>query len=163
MTFLFICSIGQGQTKVGTINEDYVLSQMPEMTEVQKGLENYEKELQNQLETDITEYETLVKQYQDSLSTYSEEIKQQKETAIIELENTIKGFRQKATVMMQLKRNELTTPLYEKINNAMLQVVESQGYTHILHAGGTSLAYSSDTYDITSQVLEELGIEVKTE
>jgi outer membrane protein len=149
------------QTKVGTIDAEYIASQLPEMQEVSEGIKVYNQELQKDLEKNVADYERLVKDYQANSSEFSEEDKKTKESEIISLENDIKGFRQKAGVMMQMKRNELTQPLYEKINQAMLQVIQEEGYTQILHAGGNNLAYSSEEYDITMKVIKKLGITVK--
>lgn len=148
------------QSKIGTIDADYIVAQMPEMTEVNKGLEVYGEELQKDLESSITSYEAAVKAYQENLDSLSEEEKQTKEGEIIALENEIKGFRQKASVMIQMKRNELTQPLYEKINTAMLAIVEAEGFTQILHSGSNALAYSAEGSDITLKVLSKLGITV---
>lgn len=163
LIFAFFSISTFAQTKVGTIDADYILSQLPEMTQVNQGLKDYNTELQEDLQANITQYETLVKDYQENNSSYSEEEKKQKENEIIALENDIKGFRQKAAVMMQMKRNELTTPLYEKINTAMLEVVQEENYTQIFHAGGTSLAFSSEEFDITEKVIKKLGITPKAE
>ncbi|MDX1602652.1 MAG: OmpH family outer membrane protein [Salinimicrobium sediminis] len=149
------------QSKIGTIDAEYILNQMPEMTGVNEGIQTYNQELQKELETNVAKYETLVKDYQANNTTFSEEDKKAKESEIIGLENDIKGFRQKAGVMMQMKRNELTQPLYEKINAAMLEVVNEENFTQIFHAGGTSLAFSAEEFDITMKVLKKLGIEVK--
>ena len=146
------------QTKIGTIDAEYIVSLLPEMTQVETNLKTYNQELQTDLDSTITRYETLVTDYQENNATLSEEERRKKETEIIALENEIKGFRQKASVMMQMKRNELTKPLYEKVNNAMLQVVQEEGYTQILHAGGASLAFSATRYDITDEVLTKLGV-----
>ncbi len=43
----------------------------------------------------------------------------------------------------------------------MLEVIEEENYTQIFHAGGNTLAFSAEEYDITVKVLEKLGIEVK--
>lgn len=154
-----LLSIGAfAQTKVGTIDADYILNQLPEMAQVNEGLKAYNTELQKDLDTTITKYEALVKDYQANNSTFTAEEKKTKEGEIIGLENDIKSFRQKAGVMMQMKRNELTQPLYEKINTAMLQVIQEENYTQILHAGGNALAFSSEEYDITKKVLAKLGI-----
>lgn len=149
------------QSKIGTIDAEYILNQMPEMTGVNEGIQTYNQELQKELETNVAKYETLVKDYQANNTTFSEEDKKAKESEIIGLENDIKGFRQKAGVMMQMKRNELTQPLYEKINAAMLEVVNDENFTQIFHAGGTSLAFSAEEFDITMKVLKKLGIAVK--
>lgn len=149
------------QSKIGTIDAEYILNQMPEMTGVNEGIQTYNQELQKELETNVAKYETLVKDYQANNTTFSEEDKKAKESEIIGLENDIKGFRQKAGVMMQMKRNELTQPIYEKINAAMLEVVNEENFTQIFHAGGTSLAFSAEEFDITMKVLKKLGIAVK--
>jgi outer membrane protein len=161
LSFTFLSLSGFAQSKIGTIDADYILNQMPEMTQVNEGLKTYNADLQKDLESNVAKYETLVKDYQANSATFSEEDKKAKETEIISLENDIKGFRQKAGVMMQIKRNELTQPLYEKINAAMLQVIQAENYTQIFHAGGNNLAYSAEEFDITTKVINILGIEVK--
>ncbi|MDT0644694.1 OmpH family outer membrane protein [Zunongwangia sp. F363] len=157
-TLLFVSVMASAQTKTGTIDADYILSQMPEITNVNKGLEEYNTELQADLQKNIDSYEGLVGDYQENNTSFTDEQKKQKETEIIGLENEIKGFRQKASVMLQMKRNELTKPLYEKIDAAMRKVIAAEGYTHILNAGGNSLAFASEEYDITLKVMKEMGI-----
>lgn len=150
-----------GQSKIGTIDAEYILAQLPEIAQVNEGMKSYNEELQKELETTITKYETQVKEYQENSTTLTEEDRQKKESEIISLENDIKNFRQKASVMMQMKRNELTQPLYEKINVAMQEVIKEGNYTHIFHAGGNALAFAEAESDITEKVLKKLGIEQK--
>ena len=161
LSLAFISFSSFAQTKVGTIDADYILAQLPEMAQVTEGMKTYNEDLQKDLEKNVADYETLVKDYQANNANFSEEEKKNKETEIISLENDIKSFRQKASVMMQMKRNELTQPLYEKINEAMLQVIQEENYTQILHSGGNTLAYSSEEYDITMKVINKLGITIK--
>ncbi|HET8754269.1 MAG TPA: OmpH family outer membrane protein [Salinimicrobium sp.] len=151
------------QSKLGTIDAEYILTQMPEMKTVNDSLQVYGENMQAELEASISEYESLVKEYQEKSSTYTEDMKKAKEDSIISIENDIKGFRQKASVMMQMKRNELTQPLYDKINTAMLAVIKEDGYTQIFHAGGNALAYSSAENDITAKVMQKLGLEIPAE
>ncbi|MDT0687123.1 OmpH family outer membrane protein [Autumnicola psychrophila] len=158
ITLLFVSVISNAQTKTGTIDPEFILSKMPEITEVNTGLEGYNTELQANLQESISSYETLIADYQENNSALTEEERKEKETEIIGLENEIKGFRQKASVMLQMKRNELTEPLYQKIDAAMQKVIQAEGYTHIINAGGNSLAFAAEQYDITMLVMEELGI-----
>ncbi|MUP46427.1 OmpH family outer membrane protein [Gramella sp. BOM4] len=159
--FFIIALTANAQSKIGTIDADYILSQMPEITSVNKGMEDYNKELQADLQSTIKNYEGRVKDYQDTNEALSEEVKKAKEDTIIQLENEIKGFRQKASVMMQMKRNELTRPLYEKIDTAMKQVIAEGGYTQIFHSNSSALAFSRVEDDITLAVLAKMGIEPK--
>lgn len=155
---LLFTILASAQSKIGTIDADYVLTRMPEIAEVNKGLESYNTQLQSEMETNIKEYEELIKDYQENNMNFSEEEKKDKEAAIINLENDIKGFRQKASVLLQMKRNELSKPLYDKIDGAMLEVIKEEGYTHIFHAGGNGLAYATPNEDITETVMEKLNI-----
>ena len=151
----------QAQSKIGTIDADYILAQLPEFESVNKGLEAYNLELQQDLDSTLTKYETLGKVYQDSSSTWSEEERKTKASDLMSLEKDITSFRQKASVLLQVKRNELTKPLYEKINKAMIAVIQKEGFTQVLHIGSTALAYSAEGSDITVKVLKELGIKVE--
>lgn len=151
------------QSKIGTIDAEFIVSQMPEMTEINEGLKTYNIGLQTDLDNSIKKYEGLVKSYQEESASYTEEDKKAKESEIISLENEIKGFRQKATVMIQMKRNELTDPLYQKINAAMLEIISEEGFTQIFHAGGNAIAFSAEGYDITEKVMQKLGMEFPQE
>lgn len=148
----------QAQTKVGTIDADYILGQMPDIGTVEEGLKTYNTELQGELQKTIKNYEGKVADYQATSETITEEEKAAKENEIIGLENEIKNFRQKASVLMQMRRNELTQPLYEKIDAAMMEVIAEQKYTQIINIGANALAFSDPQYDITDAVLGKLGI-----
>ena len=148
----------QAQTKVGTIDADFILGQMPEISQVEEGLKTYNTELQAELQTSIKKYEELIAAYQANNTTYTEEEKTLKEGEIIELENEIKNFRQKASVLVQMRRNELTQPFYVKIDEAMKTVISEQGYTQIFNTSSNGLAYADPKFDITDAVLKKLGI-----
>ncbi|MGY5851327.1 OmpH family outer membrane protein [Salegentibacter sp. F14] len=159
IAFVLVAYTGHAQTKTGTIDADYILTQMPAMEEVNLGLQDYNKEMQDDLQETIQEYEGLIEVYQKDRESLTEEERAEKENEIIGLENDIKGFRQRASVMMQMRRNELTKPLYEEINQAMQQVIQEEGYTQIFHANGNSMAFADERFDITEKVLEKLGID----
>ncbi|MFO8146438.1 MAG: OmpH family outer membrane protein [Bacteroidota bacterium] len=149
------------QTKVGTIDADFILQQMPEMVQVQEDMKTYNTELQENLQSTIKSYEELIAAYQAAVDTFTEEEKQSKEDEIIALENEIKNFRQKASVLMQIRNNELTQPLYMKIDEAMKAIIAEQGYTQILNTSANGLAYADEKYDITDAVMQKLGITIK--
>ncbi|CAM4041729.1 OmpH family outer membrane protein [Gillisia limnaea] len=151
----------QAQTKVGTIDADFILQQMPEMVKVEEGMKTYNTELQENLQSTVKQYEELIAAYQTNADTFNEEEKQSKEDEIITLENEIKNFRQKASVLMQMRNNELTQPLYLKIDEAMKAIITEQAYTQILNTSANGLAYADEKYDITDAVIKKLGITVK--
>ncbi len=158
LVFILFSLVATAQSKTGSIDADYILSKMPEMGQVEEGIKAYNTELQGDLDSTVANYETLIADYQENNASFEEDQRKEKENEIIALENEIKGFRQKATMMMQMKRNELTKPLYEKIDGAMLKVIGAEGFTHIFHAGSGNLAFFAEQFDITEQVMEQMGL-----
>ncbi|MEO2072499.1 MAG: OmpH family outer membrane protein [Zunongwangia sp.] len=161
ITFLFFAIVGNAQSKIGTIDAEYIITKMPEISNVNDGVKAYNESLQTDVEQAIKAYEGLIKNYQDSTAIFTEDIKKQRENQILGLENEIKQFRQRSQVMIQMKRNELTQPLYQKIDAAMQEVIKEEGYTQIFHTGGGALAYSKPGSDITEKVMEKLGISIE--
>lgn len=163
LAFVLMCIsvAATAQTKVGTIDAEFILSQMPEAADINKGLEEYNEELKSNLQATIKEHDSLVKNYQAQVADFTEEQKKQEENQIISLENDIQNFRQKASVMIQMKRNQLSQPLYQKIDKAMMEVIQEEGYTQIFHAGGNDLAFADERYDITEKVIKKLGLTIK--
>ncbi len=151
------------QTKVGTIDAEFILAQMPETKTVEEDIKAYNLKLQEELQNTIKKYEELVAAYQTDNATLTEEDKAAKESEIISVENDIKNFRQKATVLMQVRRNELTQPLYMKIDAAMKTIIEKEKYTQIFNTSINGMAYADEKFDITDAVLAKLGIELPKE
>lgn len=151
-------TLSQAQSKIGTIDAEYILGQLPEISTVEEGLKTYDTELKEDMQNTIKNYEALVAHYREKSADFTEEEKATKENEIISLENEIKNFRQKASVLIQMRRNELTQPLYEKIDVAMKEVISEQKYTQVINASANALAFSDPAYDITDAVLTKLGI-----
>ena len=126
ITFLFFAIVGNAQSKIGTIDAEYIITKMPEISNVNDGVKAYNESLQTDVEQAIKAYEGLIKNYQDSTAIFTEDIKKQRENQILGLENEIKQFRQRSQVMIQMKRNELTQPLYQKIDAAMQEVIKEE-------------------------------------
>lgn len=153
----------QAQSKIGTIDAEFILGQMPEIPTLEESLKTYNLKLQDDLQATIKSYEDLIADYKANNTTFTEEVKGQKESELMSLENDIKNFRQKASVLIQVRRNELTQPLYEKIDTAMRAIVAEQKYTQIFNTSVNGLAYSDEKFDITEAVMKKLGIEMPKE
>lgn len=146
------------QTKVGTIDTDYILAKMPEFKQVQEDLNTYSSKLQSDLNVKTEDYQAKIKSYQDGVSQMTEAMKKLKQDEIIALEADINKFRQNATQLVPLEQNRLLQPLYEKIGKALEEVAKAEGYTQILNVNNSGLAYLDPNYDLTNTVLTKLGI-----
>jgi outer membrane protein len=159
--FLFTAIIS-AQTKVGTINTEYVLSRMPEFAQVQKKLETYGKTLDTGLKEKFDEYQAKMDDYKAKEATYTDALKQLKQKDIIKLEEDIQKLRTNSGKLLQVRQEELLRPLYNKIGNEVEKIVEAEGYTHIFNENNT-LIYIDPDFDITIKVMKALGISTDVE
>ena len=148
------------QSKVGTIDVDYIISKMPELAQVSDAVNVYSSDLENQLQAKITKYQSLIKVYQENEATYNETDMKAKQDEIITLENEIKQFQQNSTSMIQIKQNELLSPLYQKIGEAMNSVAAEGKFTQIFTIDN-SIAYLDPNYDITITVMEMMELPIE--
>ncbi len=150
------------QSKVGTIDIDYVLSNMPEITSVQKEVETYGKGLDTDLQAKITAYEALVVEYQQNDASYTINQRKSMQDSIINSETDISKFRQNATKLISIKRDEQLTPLSTKIGVSLEKVAKAQQYTQVMERT-SNLVFVDNNFDLTLAVLKDMGIEVKQE
>jgi outer membrane protein len=150
------------QTKVGTIDIDFVLSQMPEIANVQKAVEEYGNTLDASLTAKLESYQSLVQEYTANDPTYTINQRRTMQDSILNSETDINKYRQNAQKLITIKRDEELTPLYEKIGNSLERVAKAQKYTQVMERT-SNLVYIDNNFDLTLAVLKDMGIEVKEE
>lgn len=162
LVVLFMAATSFAQTKVGTIDPDFILAKMPELTTVQNALKEYNLDLEKQLKAKLDAYDANLSAANEKIATMSEADKAAKQEELAGLENDIAKFRQNGTQLVQLKQNELVQPLYKKIGDALNEIAKAQGYTQVLTVGNNnSIAYLDPAYDLTNAVLTKLGIAIE--
>jgi len=155
---ILFMSFTNAQTKVGTIDSDYVIGRMPEMKKVLKLVENYGKKLDSTFQIKYEKYQSKVDAYKKDEKSLTAETKKTMINALAGLENDLKKYRENGNKLMQLKRNEVMRPLYNKLNKVIADISKAKGYTQILTTTGNQFAYLDERFDITNLVLTKLGI-----
>ncbi len=158
----FTVSAQTTQNKVGTIDIDFVLSQMPEIVNVQKAVETYGKTLDTDLTKKLEAYEKLVQEYTANDPTYTILQRKTMQDSILNVETNINKFQQNAQKLITIKRDEELSPLYEKIGRSLEKVAKAQKYTQVMERT-SNLVYIDNNFDLTLAVLKDMGIEVKEE
>ncbi|WKD86542.1 hypothetical protein KCTC32516_01918 [Polaribacter huanghezhanensis] len=154
----FICLTISAQTKVGTVDREYIIAKMPQLKTVQERIKNYGAKLDSINTIKIAKYDATVKVFNDNIKTLPEADKKTKFAEISKLKQEITQFQKNGTTMMQLRRNEFMRPLYQKVNELIEGIAKEKGYTQILTVTGNNFAYIDTKHDITKLVLDKLGI-----
>jgi len=146
------------QTKLGTVDSDYIIGKMPQMKQVLERTKVYGTKLDSSYQVKIKEYQTKATAFKKIEKTLSNDDKQKKGGELFELEKGLNEFREKGAQMMQLRRDDFMRPLYKKVSTIISKIAKEKGYTQILTTSGNQFAYLDEKHDITQLVLDELGI-----
>lgn len=160
LLFLFLSISSFAQSKVGTVDIDYILSQMPELSTVQSEIETYGKSLDVDLQKKIDAYKKLVDTYKTTEASFTEEQKLEKQQEIVVAEDELNKFQQNGNKLIGIKRDELLRPLYTKIGNSLEKLSKAEAFTQVFQIDN-SILYLDPTLDLTIKILKDLGIEIK--
>lgn len=130
----------KAQTKVGTIDSEFIIAKMPQLKMVQTRIESYGARLDSINNVKVNEYDVKVKTFNDGANTLVDSIKKKMYAEIGVLNQDIAKFRENGAKMMQLRRNDFMRPLYQKLTETIAIVAKEKGYTQIINVSSNSLA-----------------------
>lgn len=155
--FIGLSAFAQG--KVGGVDVEYILTNMPEMANVQEQLQVYGSQLDLDLTKKVDEYKVLATEYSAGEATFTEAVKMEKQNALRMMDTEIGKFQQNGAKLMEIKQQEFLKPLYQKIGVALEKVAKAQGYTQVMQTTA-DMVYLDPEYDLTLPILTELGIPI---
>ena len=152
--------------KIGYVNPQSILANMPELKAVQQRLQNLAARKQQELYDKEAAFQQEVTAYQQKIGVISAEAQQQEEARLTQLQTQLTQAQQQADQEIQQRREELLSPLLEQIGNAIDEVAAEMGLTYVLNTttstGDLVILYISEEYrakyDITEKVMEKLGM-----
>lgn len=151
------------QTKLGTVDSEYILSLMPELETVTIRMKSYGAKLDSTFNIKVKEYDAKVDAYNKAEKTLSAAEKKTKYDELVALDQDLNKFRQNGATLMELRKDDLYKPLYNKMAEVIDVVAKENGYTQILTVSGNQFAYIDVKFDITDLVLKKLGIAIPKE
>jgi len=153
-------SFAFSQSKVGTVDSDYIVNLMPEREIVLKMSQQYGAKLDTSFSAKMQDYNIKVQAFKELDKDVVDSIKKNKYTEIMMMEEDIQKYKENGSQLMQLKQNELMRPLYSKLSGVIQEVAKTNGYTQILTTSGNEFAYIDEQFDITEIVMDKMGIKV---
>ena len=157
---ILISSISLAQSKVGTVNSDYLLSVMPESKIVVKLTKEYAERLDSVFALKVTAYQNSLNEFRDFADSMSQDTKTLILIEIQKFEAEVNQAKEAGTQLMRQKENELMKPLYKKLGDAIRAVAKENNYTQILTLQGNEFAYVDSAFDITELFMLKLNIEM---
>ena len=153
------------EIKIGYTNVELIMDMMPEMEQIGADIQDYQTQLQTNIQTKAADFQKQVQTYQAAAATMTEEARAAKEGELTKLQGDLLKYEQDAQTSYQRKLQELLEPVQTKVINAINVVAAENNYTHIFaETAGQSpiLLYTKEEDKFTELVLTKLGIPIPT-
>jgi outer membrane protein len=161
---MFGTSFAFGQ-KYGYIDSDYIMANVPEYAEAKEKLdklaERWTKEIEERYEILKVKKDNFARE--EVLLPEEEKLKRKEEIERLESEAMqMQKLRFGVSGDYFQKRQELIKPIQDKVFDAMQKVSSKRNYSFVFDkANQSNLVYADSKFDISDEVLKEMGINGK--
>lgn len=164
IALLLVGFTAQAQTiKIGYTSVELIMDLMPEMEQIGADVQDYQTQLQTNIQTKAADFQKQVEAYQKAAPTMAETARATKEQELTKLRDDLQKYEQDAQTSYQRKLQELLEPVQTKVINAINAVAAENNYTHIFaETAGQApiLLYTKEEDKFTELVLTKLGIPI---
>lgn len=158
-----ICTMSSSNAqKIAVIDISSILESLPEYLEAEQKLDQVSSEWRQDIAQEHDKIKSLYNKYQAEQVLLSDDIKMQREEEIMSKEKEVREMQKRKfgpDGELFKRRQELITPIQEKVFSAIEEYSAERGYDIILDKGGNSgVLFTSDEYDKTDIIKKQLGI-----
>jgi len=151
------------QLKIGYVDSNTILTQLPDAADAQAKLDALIAEWQEELKKMENEWKTKYDDYEKRKLIMSDQKRVETERELVALENKISTYRQQKfgpTGELFKKQTELMEPVQNKVFNIIQDVAVELDLDFVFDKSGDIIfLYTKQEHDITPLVLEMLEIE----
>lgn len=174
-TFITVFFFGEAnsQIKIGFVDSETILKQLPEAQKVQSELESLQKlyldtiqtkenDLKSKAESFKTQYDEAQKKVESGAITSETEMKELQtqigglQTEIQTLSESFDAYKQTVQNNLLQKQAELFKPVKEKITKTIEEVAKSLKINFVFDKADGTMLYGDKEFDITFKVLDKL-------
>ena len=155
---MMVSSVAANAQKIAHINLDSLISIMPETKTATQAVQDYAKQLEQQVTAMQTELQSKYEDYQAKQKDMPELVRASKEKELNDLNQRIQDFQQQAQTDYQKKSAELSKPVYDKAKKAIDQIAKENGYKYVLDTSTGVVIYNEPADDIFNLAVKKLGI-----
>lgn len=163
ISFLLITStISFAQLKIGYIDSDAIMDNLPDVLDSRQKLDALIQEWQTELNKLDADWKTKYDDYEKRKLIMTDQTRAETEAALVQLETQIAQYREKkfgTNGELFQKQDELMKPVQNKIFDALKEIAEKDDYDFVFdRSGDIMILFAKEKYDLTSQVLEKLKL-----
>ena len=150
-------SFAQAQSKIAHIDTQELIQAMPETKAAQAELQQLSKSYQTDMQSSVTEFQNLLKQYEAEAPTKTKEENDKRSQEIQEKQQRLQQFQADAQKDLQKKERDLMKPITDKAKAAIEKVADAQGFDYVLDSS-VGVIIVANGKDLLNDVKKELGL-----
>lgn len=159
---LFTSSFSLAQLKIGYIDSDAIMDNLPDVQDARQKLDALIKDWQAELNKMENDWKSKYDDYEKRKLIMTDQTRSETEAALVKLENDIAQYREKkfgTNGELFQKQDELMKPVQNKIFNVLKEIAEEENYDFVFdRSGDIMFLYAKEQYDLTSKVLDRLKL-----
>lgn len=163
-SFLIFASLASvnAQMKIGFINSEYIMKQLPDAQDAQKQLDGMVLEWQNELSKMQKEWEKRYDEYDKKKLIMTEQRRADAERELRDLDQKIVDYRNRKFGQngeLFTKQNDLMKPVQDRVFKTIQDIAVEMEYDYVFDKSGEILLmYANPVHDLTPKVLEKLQL-----
>lgn len=159
---LLTSSFSFAQLKIGYIDSDAIMDNLPDVQDSRQKLDALIQEWQTELNKMENEWKTKYDDYEKRKLIMTDQTRSETEAALVQMENQIAQYREKkfgTNGELFQKQDELMKPVQNKIFTVLKEIAEQENYDYVFdRSGDIMILYAKEQYDLTSEVLNRLKL-----
>jgi outer membrane protein len=159
---LITSSISIAQLKIGYIDSDSIMDNLPDVQDARQKLDASIQEWQTELNKLEVDWKAKYDDYEKRKLIMTDQTRAETEAALVQLETQIAQYREKkfgTNGELFQKQDELMKPVQNKIFGALKEIAEKEDYDFVFdRSGDIMILFAKEKYDLTAQVLEKLKL-----
>jgi len=161
--FLLVSVLTFAQLKIGYIDSDTIMENLPDAQDARQKLDALIQEWQSELNTKESEWKSKYDDYEKRKLIMTDQTRSELEQELIKLEQEIGEFREKkfgTNGELFQKQDELMKPVQNRIFTAIEETAQEEDYDYVFdRSGDIMLLYAKEEHDLTARILEKLKLE----
>lgn len=155
---LFLIALGtmaqQAVLKIGYVNSEKIIAELPEAKESQQKLESLVKSWQDEIEKRGQALQVKFEEYQKQANMLNESAKQVRQKELVEEEQKLNQYRTEKQQELALQREKIMKPIQERVFKAIERVAKDKKLSFVFdRATEVPVLYADPAYDYTPDVI----------
>ncbi|MBI5471127.1 MAG: OmpH family outer membrane protein [Ignavibacteriae bacterium] len=153
-------TIGVAQMKIGHINSETIMQNLPEAVDAQKSLDALVASWESELQKMQAEWKKKFDDYDKRKLILTDQSRAEAEKELRDLDQAIADYRNKKFGQngeLFTKQNEVMKPIQNKIFKVLEEVAKEDSYDYVFDkSGDILLLYATEKHDLTERVLRRM-------